>query len=378
MHTIDTKLLTAFRRELHQNPELSGKESETRKRIKGFLENYSPTSIQPIGEDSLMAIYDSGNDGPVVLFRCELDALPIVEVNDFSYKSKTEGVSHKCGHDGHMSILCGLGMHLHNQPLKKGRVILLFQSAEETGEGAIKVVKDPLFNSLNVDYAFALHNFPAFDKHAVIVREQTIMGASRGMILKFKGKTSHAAEPEKGISPQIAILKTTSLIEKKVKEQGYTDDILLTICYSHLGDRVFGISPGHAEMGITLRAFQNEDMQKLVADMEVAIQKICQEEKLGFEYEYVEVFPATVNDKKSTEKIRSVGKKLNLAIEELSPPFRASEDFSHITLAVKGAIFGLGSGKDQPALHNPDFDFPDDIIPTGVKLFSSLIEECQR
>src|SRR5690606_3950338 len=117
--------------------------------------------------NGMLIIYDSGEPGPVTVFRCELDALPIQEINTFSHRSATEGVSHKCGHDGHMAIVTGLGKLLETNPPQKGKVILLYQPAEETGAGAAAVLNDERFLSLKPDFMYALHNLPQLEKHTV-------------------------------------------------------------------------------------------------------------------------------------------------------------------------------------------------------------------
>ncbi|MFQ3174652.1 MAG: amidohydrolase, partial [Flavobacterium sp.] len=146
-------VLTLLRKELHQNPEVSGKELETSKRIVAFLKKHAPDEIiTKIGGAGIVAIYKSKQAGKTVLFRCELDALPIEETNIFEHRSLTNGISHKCGHDGHMAILCGLATELSQNRPETGTVILLFQPAEEDGSGAQKVFSDPKFTALQPDY----------------------------------------------------------------------------------------------------------------------------------------------------------------------------------------------------------------------------------
>jgi amidohydrolase len=157
--------LILLRKELHKNPEVSGKELQTSKRIISFLEKQAPDEIiTEIGGAGIAAIYKSKEAGKTVLFRCELDALPIEEINSFEHRSLINGVSHKCGHDGHMAILCGLASELSQNRPETGTIILLFQPAEEDGSGAQKVFSDTKFASLKPDYVFALHNLPGFPK----------------------------------------------------------------------------------------------------------------------------------------------------------------------------------------------------------------------
>ena len=164
--------LPNLRKELHRYPDLSGQEEQTARRIEAFLEAYAPAQlIRQLGGHGLAAVYEFGDSGPGVLIRCELDALPIHEANDFEYRSQAPGVSHKCGHDGHMTMVAGLAAWLQGQQFTAGRVVLLFQPAEETGQGAAAVLEEERFQLLPIDYAFALHNIPGEPLHTVLLME---------------------------------------------------------------------------------------------------------------------------------------------------------------------------------------------------------------
>ena len=141
--------LIQFRKELHRYPEISGKEIKTAQRILAFLSEYKPDEvITHLGGEGTLAVYQGKTEGKTVLLRCELDALPITEINTFEHQSVYSGISHKCGHDGHMAILCGLARELTLQPLEKGTVLLLFQPSEEEGNGAKSVLEDPKFKNI--------------------------------------------------------------------------------------------------------------------------------------------------------------------------------------------------------------------------------------
>jgi len=368
--------LVKLRKEIHRYPETAGKEKQTAKRIITFAKKFNPSKIvQNIGGNGIAVIFEGKNEGPVIMIRCELDALPISETNKFKHRSTKENVSHKCGHDGHMTIVSALIPLLSKNKIKKGKVILLYQPAEETGEGAERILKDKKFGSIKPDYIFALHNLPGFKKKKIIVRKNEFAAASKGMIIKLKGKTSHAAEPGKGRNPAPAvaeIIQKLLAIPKTLKK--LKDFSLITTIHVKVGERAFGTSAGHAEVMFTLRSFKNDDMKALT---DVAIKKvkmISKKYNLGNKISFTEEFPATVNDSSCVEIVKNSAKenKLNIHINKI--PFRWSEDFGHFTNHFKGALFGLGSGKKQPALHNPDYDFPDEIIESGTRVFYSIIK----
>lgn len=369
--------LIRFRKELHKNPELSGKEIETSKRIVSFLEQYPPDEMQTnIGGTGIIAVYKSAAEGKSILFRSELDALPIKEANSFEHKSVKNTISHKCGHDGHMAILCGLASELHHQRPEKGNVILLFQPAEENGTGAKKVANDDNFKNYKPDYVFALHNLPGFTKNQIIVKDGTFSCAVKSIIIRLKGKIAHAAEPENGINPAFAI----ALIIQKFDEKNQMDKTkpnfaILTPVYSSLGEKAYGVSAGKGEVHFTIRCQTNEEMEKLSKKLENLTEEIAKKHQLEFKIKWKESFQANENNADANNFIKNASKVLGLDVFEKDTPFSWGEDFGLFTQLYNGAMFGLGAGKEIPALHHSDYDFPDEIISTGVKLFHQISKE---
>ncbi len=369
--------LIHLRKTIHAEPELAGSEKATALKMVNFISRYNPDEIiKNIGGEGIAFIFRGREHGPTILFRCELDALPIQEINDFEYKSKFENRGHKCGHDGHMTVLAGLAEKISENRALKGKIILLFQPAEETGEGAEKVLNDNEFTAIKPDYVFAFHNLPGYPLNSIIVRKGGFASASKGMIIKLTGKTSHAAEPENGINPSLAaaeIITEFSYLPAKLEHA--KEFTLATIIHTRIGEKAFGTSPGYAEIMATLRAYRNDDLELLIENAEKTAQSVASEHRLKIEISYTEVFPATVNDDKCVEIIKSASAKNNYSFTEISEQFRWSEDFGHFTARYEGAMFGIGSGEDHPQLHNPDYDFPDEIIPTGINMFYTIINE---
>ena len=163
-----------FRHQLHQFPELSMNEYDTAARVIDFMTPLKPDQLIPSLGGTGVAVIFGTDGGKSVMLRCELDALPIIELNEFPHKSQCHGVSHKCGHDGHMAILAAVAKHYSVNRPANGQVILLFQPAEETGEGAKAVLTDKSAPCLTADYAFALHNVPKFEMGEVIIKSGTM------------------------------------------------------------------------------------------------------------------------------------------------------------------------------------------------------------
>ncbi|MFO8054055.1 MAG: amidohydrolase [Bacteroidales bacterium] len=368
--------LIAFRRELHRHPELSGQEYQTAQRIKQFIKTANPSSlIEGIGGTGMAFFFESGREGPTIAIRSELDALPIEEVNSFDHGSTVDNISHKCGHDGHMTIVSGLADMLSKTPPARGRVILLFQPSEETGEGALQMLNDPKMQAVKPDYLFALHNLPGKPAGQILSRQGIFASASTGMIIRLKGKTSHAAEPENGQSPAIAMAEIIKMLEELVTQAAETlsDFCLITVIHARLGERAFGTTPGYAEVMGTIRAYRNADLETLKDMAAENAKAIARKHSLNVEIDWTEAFSSTENHPKCYELLEKAAKNNGFDYKQMQLPYRWSEDFGYFTREYPGAMFALGSGENTPDLHNPDYDFPEKIIPYGLTMFMEII-----
>lgn len=375
--TIDLQQIIELRQDIHKHPEVSGEEERTAQTIEKFVSQYNPDKIvKGIGGHGLIAQFKGKEDGPSITIRAELDALPIHEINEFNYRSETEGKGHQCGHDGHMVMVAALAQFLGEERPKRGAVNLLFQPAEETGQGAQAMLDDAKLEEIKHDYIFALHNLPGYKKNKIIIKEGVFAAASKGLIVELNGKTSHAAEPENGISPAQALAELIQKIKQlPEKLENLGDFSLVTIVHAKLGERAFGTTPGQAVLMATLRAYKDADLKMIDETAKKISREVSQRYNLECEVSDTEVFSSTLNQDESVKMIEKAVEELGLESEHLDKPFRWSEDFGLFSQKYKGALFGLGSGEDTPALHNPDYDFPDDIAETGINMFKSLIKQ---
>ena len=370
--------LPKFRRNLHEFPEISGHEEKTSMSLEKTLKQFEPDEIiSGLGGYGLAVTFDSKRPGPIIMIRAELDALPIQEVNELIYRSKNPGVSHSCGHDGHMTILIGLAIWLQKEMKNlHGKVVLLFQPAEENAEGAKHILNDPKFKSIRPDYIFALHNIPGFEHGSIIVKKGIFASASKGFIINLIGKTSHAAHPENGNNPVLAMIEIIQSLLNIPKSTIFNSHLaLITIIHARLGGAYFGTSPGDATIMATFRSHLNEHMQIMSSKAENLVQNIADNHRLDYNIDWVEQFPAIVNNDECVDVVVSSAKVLGKDILIAEPPFPWSEDFSYFTQNIKGALFGIGSGINHPQLHNADYDFPDEILDTGVCLFKEIIRK---
>ncbi len=365
-----------FRRHLHQNPELSNHEKESSKYILDKIKKCDPDEVVIFDNYGLAVVFKGERPGKRLLIRGDMDALPIQEINEIEYKSNKEGVSHKCGHDGHSAILYGLARQYAQKRPEKGDAILLFQPAEETGDGAKGVLADQKFAKLSPDYAVALHNLPGFAKHKIIYRHGVFTAAANSIIIRYFGKTSHAGEPELGKNPALAMAEVTKRFDELCIPDMDNDDFqIITPIYYTLGNKSYGVSAGYGETHYTLRAWHNEVMETLESKCESIAREIGEQYKLAIEIDWIQSFFANQNDDKVVGAIVDSAKSLDLESEEKKTPFRWGEDFGLFTKEFPGAMFGLGAGTNAPALHNPDYDFPDEVIETGIRMMAKIQEQ---
>ncbi|MCB1454037.1 MAG: amidohydrolase [Rhizobiaceae bacterium] len=367
--------LVAFRRQLHQAPEISNEEYETAKAVEAFLTQTGPDEIPTgFGGPGLAAIYDSGEPGPTVLLRAELDALPIAEISDLPHRSAIPGKGHMCGHDGHMAILAAVGRQLGRQRPGRGRVVLMYQPAEETGDGAAGVTADPRYADIAPDFAFSLHNLPGSPLGHVRLKEGVVNCASRGMRITLTGKTAHSSMPETGTSPMLAVSQLMPALTGLSQAGFDSDDFrLATVTHAEMGEAVFGVAPGHAEVWVTLRTRLDERMDALVEAAERLAHDTASANRLACEIDYHEVFVASFNEAEAVAHLREALDAEGVTHDENELPMRASEDFGRFGHGAKSAMFFLGSGENHPQLHNPDYDFPDDLIPIGARIFMRTV-----
>ena len=370
--------LVSLRKQLHESPELSSVEKATSDFVLAFLEQCNPDSlVRDIGFYGIACVFDSTIEGPTTMFRADMDALPIQEKNDFAHRSKNNGIAHLCGHDGHTSILLGLAHRLSIDKPKSGKIILFFQSAEETGQGAKKALEHPFFNNLEIDFVFALHNLPGFIEAGIILRDGAFASASVGISINLKGKETHAAHPENGTNPGIAVAELIKMFDRL--SDSYPDPgTFITLVQVDLGTIAYGTSAGSAIVRATLRSHNNVDFQQLLKDLKRKAQNIALEQSLACEIDLHEEFLAVENNAECNQAIRRAAETLEMEIVEPEQPFRWSEDFSWFTKKYNGCLFGIGAGLDHPQLHNPNYDFPDPIIEPSVELLFQAMIEVQR
>lgn len=359
---------------------MSGKEFHTVEKVKGFIKENCPNAeLTDVADTGLLLTFKGKSQGKSILFRGDIDALPIEDKIDKSYVSENKGIAHKCGHDGHTVIICGVAMYLNEHPVEKGTVCLLFQPAEENGEGAKKVLKDLEAQKLQFDYVFALHNIPKEPLGKILFKSGPFTPAVISVSIIFEGKPAHAAEPWNGVNPSIVFADILNLAQSLENQNKDDDDFtLFTPVYGTLGSQDYGISPGNAELHFTIRCKESELLHQNKNNFEAQVKKICDSKNVSCSFDYFQVFESNENHPEAAAIIAKSANVLNYENEEIKSPFPWGEDFGIFTQTFKGAMFGVGAGEQCASLHNSDYDYPDELSPLAIDMFISILQNSQQ
>lgn len=368
--------IIATRHTLHAMAEPSGSEVRTSEFIVSQLKNFAPSRILKTEKGHhFLAEYDFGA-GATVLFRADMDAVMVQESDKIAYHSENEGVSHKCGHDGHSTIMLRFAELLHNNPLTSGKVLLLFQGAEETGKGAEEIIQDGLLDRYDIKAAFALHNIPGERLGSVVCRTGSFTCSVVSCEIVLTGKTSHAAEPWKAVSPyNTALQLTDKVLALNCRDIDSDNFCVATLIEFRIGSKAYGVTAGDGVLRFTIRTKTESLLQNIMSQIEnwtrEAVTKV---DGLESKINWIEHFASAHNTENEVLTVKKCADELNLEYREKKSPFFWGEDFGLFTKKFPGALFGLGSGERQPPLHHPDFDFPDAIVEDGAAMFYKLAE----
>ncbi|NLY73225.1 MAG: amidohydrolase [Tissierellia bacterium] len=360
------KKLRDFRKLLHINPEASCEEVKTRALIKEFLED-NTVNLEVHDRGAWLYGYKDEGADQTLLFRADFDAI-----------EGEEGCYHGCGHDGHTAILAGLAIKLDQEKIGKN-IVYLFQHAEENAEGAKECLD--IFKERHIDYAFALHGHVGLEIGWAGVHEDLVCCASQGLLIQLRGIQSHASAPEEGLNPAYLMSELVLLLKPLADFRGfgpmewndriYDGMIMATIVYQKLGEKSFGISPFKAELGLTIRAYHEDEMKILRQTIEEFIKNRAEELGLDYSLEDLDVFPETKNQAQLVKRVKKIWKDQGLNYVEREYPHRGSEDFGYISKEVPSCYFELGLGEGPP-LHNLDFEFKDEALDAGINFFETL------
>ena len=388
------KQVIEWRREFHQNPELSNREFKTGAKIAAHLKSLGLEVQYPVAKTGVVALLKGGKPGPVVALRADIDALPVTERNALPFASKERvqfngqetGVMHACGHDGHMSILMAVAEILaKNKSELKGTVKFIFQPAEEgapAGEegGASLMIKEGVLENPKVDVIFGLHLQALLPSGQLAYRSGGLMAAVDGVNIKVKGVGAHGATPWDSVDPIVISSQIISGLQTIVSRQ--TDltkgAAVITIGSIHGGIRR-NIIPEEVLLEGTIRTFE-DNMQKIVHDkIRLTATKIAESAGAKADVDIQIMYPATINDPKLTDlMVPSLIRTAGAANVNITAPVTMAEDFSFFQQKIPGFFFFLGAYPaemkltKQPVHHTADFMIDEKSLITGVKALVNL------
>lgn len=372
--------LRALRHDIHRRPELGFEETETQAKVRAWLEahGYEPKNCAKTG---LVADLNPGAPGPTIALRADLDALAMQEDTDLPYKSENAGTAHKCGHDGHTSILCGVAAVLAARRAEfEGNVRLLFQPDEEGrhGGGAPVMIEEGALEG--VEAVYGLHNWPGFPKGTLRVKAGPTMAEVHTLTLRLRGKGGHASEPQIARDPVAAAAQMVTALNSIVSRGvGHRGGAVLSICKIQSGT-TWNVIPDEAEILGTVRTFDAGARDRVLARIEEVVHGTARAMGVDVEMDLLAGYPVLVNDADCADRVARAGAAVfgaeNVSAEGL--PLGASEDFAFFAAARPSAYFFLGAGDpvgDTPGCHHPHFDFDDDLIAPGIRTFVGIVED---
>ena len=375
----DAASIAAIRRDIHAHPELCFEEVRTADVVAAKLTEWGIPIHRGMGKTGVVGIVhgrDGGACGRAVGLRADMDALPMQEFNTFAHASKHQGKMHACGHDGHTAMLLAAAKHLSQHRDFDGTVYLIFQPAEEGGGGAREMIEDGLFSQFPMDAVFGMHNWPGNAVGTFAVSAGPVMASSNEFKITIRGKGSHAALPHNGIDPvPIACQMVQGFQTIITRNKKPVDAGVISVTMIHAGEAT-NVVPDSCELQGTVRTFTIEVLDLIETRMKQIAESICAAFDAQCEFEFVRNYPPTVNTAPEAEFARSVMQAIvgeaNVILQE---PTMGAEDFSYM-LQVKpgayvfiangdGAHREMGHGGGPCTLHNPSYDFNDDLIPLG-------------
>ncbi|MGO1376085.1 MAG: M20 aminoacylase family protein [Psychrobacter sp.] len=366
-----------WRKQIHSQPELGFKEFKTSSFIVDKLESFGIDVHQGLGGTGVVGTLKNGT-GPTIGIRADIDALPIEEQSDVEHKSTHANCMHACGHDGHTSVLLGAAKHLSENKNFSGTIHFVFQPAEEVLGGAKAMIDDGLFDKFPMDAIYGLHNWPGLPVGQIAVNDGPMMASFDTFEITLTGKGTHAAMPHLGADPIAAgaalITNIQSIVSRRVSP---LQSGVISVTQMNSGDTT-NVIPDIAILKGTVRSFDmdvRQSLQDMLTDMVTTLPPLY---GVTGEMDYHIRYPVTTNDSQAYLEIKEAASKalgadkVNTEVE----PSMASEDFSFMSQVIKGAYFWLGVDGSTPSkpLHNASYDFNDDAIETGIKVWISLVE----
>jgi hippurate hydrolase len=368
--------LTEWRRDIHAHPELGFEEHRTSALVAERLRAFGCEVATGIGQTGVVGTLRVGNNPRAIALRADMDALPMQEANGFGHRSQTANTMHACGHDGHTTMLLGAARYLAATRNFDGTVHFIFQPAEEGRGGAQAMIADGLFDQFPCEAVFGMHNFHTLDAGRVMVRPGATMSGGGIFDIEIAGRGAHGALPETGIDPVVIAAHVVTALQSVVaRNVAALDSAVVSVTQIHAGD-AYNVIPDTAVLRGTFRALRMEVLEALKARIEAIARDVAT--AFGGRAEpkvQIKVIPV-INDAAETEWVAAAAAEAlgADAVRADGDIVMASEDFAFMLAEKPGAFLFIGNGRGSVPVHNPRYDFNDEILPVGATLWSRLVE----
>ncbi|MDE0780536.1 MAG: M20 family metallopeptidase [Alphaproteobacteria bacterium] len=375
----DHAILTEWRRDFHAHPELAFEEERTAGLVVERLESFGVEVSSGIAKTGVVGKLTVGTGNRAIALRADMDALPMEEGNDFDYTSNTPGKMHGCGHDGHTTMLLGAAKYLAETKGFDGTVYFIFQPAEEAEGGAEVMVQEGLFEKFPVEAVYGMHNWPGMPVGEFAIAAGPMMAAFDIFDLVIRGKGSHGAMPHQGVDSIVVASQVVSALQSITsRNTDPIDSLVVSVTQIHGGD-AYNIIPDEVTLRGTVRSFREEVRDAVGPAIKRIADGVCAAYGATAKLHYEKRYPATVNSVDETELAAEAAKELvgTEGINRSPVPSMGSEDFAYMLQEKPGCYVWVGNGAGEGGcmLHNPGYDFNDEIIPLGASYWATLVEQ---
>ena len=368
-----------WRRDIHAHPEIAFEEHRTAKFVAEKLLSFGLDVETGIAGTGVVGTLKRGTGNRSIGLRADLDALLINEANDFEHKSKNPGKMHACGHDGHTTMLLGAAQYLSMKGNFDGTIHFIFQPAEENEGGGKVMVDEGLFEKYPVEAVYGMHNIPGMPVGTFAVKPGPIMASFDIFNLTVIGKGGHAAMPQTTIDPILIGTKIVdayqSIVSRYINPQ---EPVVLSVTQFHGGD-AYNVIPNEIEIKGTVRCFSSKVQASVEGQMEKITESICKAYGAKFNFEYERRYPATINSHDEVETSLKVARGISGdgMVNSSPTPSMGSEDFAFMLQEKPGSYIWIGNGDKEGScmLHNPGYDFNDEILPIGATYWVEMAQE---
>ena len=368
-----------WRHAIHRQPELGFEETKTSTLVAGLLREWGIETHEGVGGTGVVGVLRRGDGQRMIGLRADMDALLIHEKNTFEHRSQVDGKMHACGHDGHTAMLLGAANHLATQGNFNGTAVFIFQPAEEHGKGAKAMIADGLFERFPVQDVYAIHNFPSVSKGQFIAIPGPTMASEDNFEIAIRGVGHHAAMPHRGVDPIVVASQIVLALQTIVSRSINPAEGGVISVTEIITDGTVNVVPSTVTLRGDTRSFTADVQSKIEAGIRRIAEGICAANGIECDVHYERVFDSTINTPAETA-IAARAAEMVVGADNVTSEFEApmtSEDFAFMLQEKPGCYLLLGNDGDGPGgcgLHNPNYDFNDEILTTGADFWVKLVE----